>query len=194
MARVTLWLFIIALGIDVGAGLYETRIVVPLWSSGVPETLAAGNAYGRVAIDAGMRFWALVTPAVGLLALATLVTGFRSPEPQPTWRVVACVAELCAFAMTMLYFRPTLERLFMHHGAGLTRDAALATVRHWVRWGWLRVGISVGALCAALVALALPMQARAPRDGVSHRGRPADAGASAPGRGVPLAGQDGEAE
>jgi hypothetical protein len=53
MARITLWLFVIALGLDLGAGLYETRIVVPLWAGGVPETLAAGNPYGRVAIDAG---------------------------------------------------------------------------------------------------------------------------------------------
>ena len=153
MSRITLWLFVIALGIDVGAGLYETRIVVPLWSSGVPGTLAAGNAYARVAIDAGMRFWALVTPVVGLLALATLVTGLRWPHPQLGWRIAACVAELAAFAMTMLYFRPTLERLFMGHGAGLPRDAIEATVRHWVRWGWLRVGISVFAWCAALAAL-----------------------------------------
>jgi hypothetical protein len=53
MSRITLWLFVIALGLDLGAGLYETRIVVPLWAGGVPETLAAGSPYGRVAIDAG---------------------------------------------------------------------------------------------------------------------------------------------
>jgi len=52
MARIALWLFVIALGIDLGAGVYEARIVVPLWANGVPETLAAGNPYGRVAIDA----------------------------------------------------------------------------------------------------------------------------------------------
>jgi hypothetical protein len=46
MALLTLWLFVITLGLDLGAGLYEARIVVPLWAGGVPETLAAVTHMG----------------------------------------------------------------------------------------------------------------------------------------------------
>jgi hypothetical protein len=155
MSRLILWIFVVALGIDIGAGLYETRIVVPLWSSGIPGTLAAGNAYGRVAIDAGMRFWAFVTPVVGLFAVATLLSGLRVPQPQLTWRVFACLAELGAFAMTMLYFRPTLEGLFLGHGAGLSQATIATTVHRWVALGWVRVGVSIAAWGAALKALTL---------------------------------------
>lgn len=76
MARLTLWVFVVALGLDLGAGIYEARIVVPLWAGGVPATLAAGNAYGRVAIDAGVRFWAYMTSAVALFAILSLVLGW----------------------------------------------------------------------------------------------------------------------
>lgn len=153
MARVTLWLFVIALGLDLGAGIYEARIVVPLWARGVPETLAAGNPYGRVAIDAGMRFWAYMTSAVALCAILALVFGLRTPPSQRAWRTFASLAELAAVAMTLLYFRPTLVRLFMGHGAGLSPDAVDSIVHRWVMWSRVRIAVSFIAWCAALQVL-----------------------------------------
>lgn len=155
MARIALWLFVIVLGLDLGAGVYESRIVVPLWANDVPATLAAGNPFGRVAIDAGVRFWAYMTTTVAILAVAALMFGLRTQPPQRTWQVVAAVVELCAVAMTLLYFRPTLVRLFMGHGAGLSADAIQSTVHLWVRLSLVRIVISLGAWCAALGALAM---------------------------------------
>jgi hypothetical protein len=121
-------LFVIALGIDLGAGIYEARIVVPLWANSIPESLEAGNPYRRVAIDAGMRFWAYVTTAVAFLAVLSLVLGLYAPAAQRAWRTFAAVAELAVVAGTLLYFRPTLVRLFMSHGAGLSPAAVASTV------------------------------------------------------------------
>ena len=154
VARLTLWLFVIALGLDLGAGVYEARIVVPLWASGAPETLAAGSPFARVAIDAGMRFWAFVTPAAGALALAALVFGLRAPRPQRTFQAIAAIMELCVVAATVLYFRPTLVRLFMSHGEGLSRAETLSTVRLWVALGWVRIAVTFAAWCTALAGLA----------------------------------------
>jgi hypothetical protein len=158
VARITLWLFIIALGLDLGAGVYEARIVVPLWANGIPETLAAGNPFARVAIDAGMRFWAYMTSAVAVLAFASLAFGLRAPEPQRTWRTVAAIAELCVVASTLLYFRPTLVRLFMGHGAGISAADLTSTVRRWVLLSKVRIVISFCAWCAALGALTVAIR------------------------------------
>ena len=155
MTRIALWLFVIALALDLGAGVYEARIVVPLWAAGVPATLAAGNPYGRVAIDAGMRFWAYVTSGVALLTVLALVLGFRAPAPQRVWQISAAVLELCVVAMTLLYFRPTLVRLFMGHGDGMTTEAIVSTVRRWVMLSNVRIAVSFVALCSALRALSL---------------------------------------
>jgi hypothetical protein len=155
ISRITLWLFVIALGIDLGAGIYEARIVVPLWAGSVPESLADGNPYRRVAIDAGMRFWAYVTTAVAFFALLSLVFGFYTPAPQRAWRTFAAVAELAVVAMTLLYFRPTLIRLFMRRGDGLSPAAVTSNVRRWVMWSRVRIAVSFVAWCAALSALAL---------------------------------------
>jgi len=155
VARITLWLFVIALGLDLGAGVYEARIVVPLWAGGVPATLAEGNPFGRVAIDAGMRFWAYMTSGVALLAILSLVFGIRTPASQRAWRTFAAIAELVVVATTLLYFRPTLVRLFMGHGAGLSTSAIESIVHRWVFWSRLRIAVSFIAWCAALRALTL---------------------------------------
>jgi hypothetical protein len=126
-----------------------------LWSGGVPGTLAAGDPYGRVAINAGLRFWAFVTPVVGLLAVISLGFGLTAPEPRLTWQMAASAIELCAFTMTLVYFKPTLMRLFLGHGAGLSDAAVAATVRRWIRWNWVRVGISLAAWGVGLRALML---------------------------------------
>ena len=155
MAQITLWLFVIGLGIDLGAGIYETRIVVPLWANGIPDSLADGNPYRRVAIDAGMRFWAYVTSTVAVLALLALAFGFHVPAPQRVWRMSAAIAELAVVASTLLYFRPTLVRLFVGHGAGLASAEVTSIVRRWVLLNRLRIVVSFVAWCAALGALAL---------------------------------------
>jgi anti-sigma-K factor RskA len=155
MTRIALWLFVIALGIDLGAGVYEARIVVPLWAAGIPDTLASGNPYARVAIDAGVRFWAYMTSAVAVLAVVALIAAFQTLPPRRTWQIVAAVAELAAVASTLLYFRPTLVRLFLGHGAGLSQAQIVSTVDRWVLLSKVRIGISFVAWCAALRALSL---------------------------------------
>jgi hypothetical protein len=57
--------------------------------------------------------------------------------------------------MTLLYFRPTLVRLFMGHGAGMSAEAIASTVNRWVMWSNIRIAISLVAWCAALRALTL---------------------------------------
>jgi hypothetical protein len=36
---VVLWLLIVLMGLQIGTGLYETRVQVPLWSSAPPQSV-----------------------------------------------------------------------------------------------------------------------------------------------------------
>ena len=155
VARIALWLFVIALGLDLGAGIYEARIVVPLWAKGVPDTLAAGNPYARVAINAGINFWVYMTSAVALLAVVALVFGIFAPPSRRVWQLFSAVAELVAVVMTLVYFRPTLVRLFLGHGGGLSAAAITVIVGRWVMWSRVRILVSLAAWCAAIRALTL---------------------------------------
>ena len=72
LAQITLWCFVIFLSIEVGAGLYETRVIVPRWSASPPHSvwewadLRATDA--QVPITHGTRFRIHHPPADGLSA------------------------------------------------------------------------------------------------------------------------------
>ncbi len=73
IANITLWLFVINLGIAFGAGLYESRIVVPQWLSSFPEGGYSWNAKAVRQSNVGLRFWVYVTTIpLTLLTLASL--------------------------------------------------------------------------------------------------------------------------
>src|SRR6266581_3521284 len=104
LARIVLWLFVINLGIVFGAGLYEARIVVPLWASSPPESLRSP--------DSGRRFWAFVTTIpLTLLTLASLVAAWHAPAPRRESWLVAAVVILVERIATFSYFIPTMLRL-----------------------------------------------------------------------------------
>src|SRR3989449_6647304 len=112
LARIVLWLFVINLGIVFGAGLYEARIVVPLWASSPPESLRSP--------DSGRRFWAFVTTIpLTLLTLASLVAAWHAPAPRRESWLVAAVVILVERIATFSYFIPTdrkSTRLNSSHG------------------------------------------------------------------------------
>jgi hypothetical protein len=95
------------------------------------------------------------TSAVAIFAVLALVFGLGASQPQRGWQVSAAEAELCAVAMTLLYFRPTLVRLFMEHAAGLSVITVRSTVDRWVMLSRVRIVLSAAAWLAALRALAL---------------------------------------
>ncbi len=155
MARLTLWFLVVLLGLDLGAGIYEARVVVPLWSRDVPATLQAGNPFGQVALNAGVGFWAYLTSAVAIAAILALGFGLGTPMPERAWRTVAAGGELLVVGSTLLYFRPTLVRLFMGHGAGMSSGEIATTVQRWVMWSRVRIVVSLAAWICALCALGM---------------------------------------
>jgi hypothetical protein len=63
--KVLLWLFIINLGIALGAGLYESRVVIPRWENIPPQTWP----------NTGVEFWVYVTTVPNIKAVKG--AGFR---------------------------------------------------------------------------------------------------------------------
>jgi len=145
-AEILLWLFVINLGIVFGAGLYEARIVVPLWASSPPESLRSP--------DSGRKFWAFVTTIpLTLLTLATLVIAWNAKRPRrETWLAAAAVI-LVERILTFSYFIPTMLRL---QRAGMPREEIRAGMALWTRVNYLRSALTLIAWLAALRALSLP--------------------------------------
>lgn len=94
IAKTLLWLFVINLGIAVGAGLYEHRIVVPEWIGPGADGLPRWDAAAARAADTGLRFWVYITTVpLTLLTLANLIAAWRSKGSQrPAWLVASFAA------------------------------------------------------------------------------------------------------
>jgi len=142
-----LWLFIIFLGIAFGASLYESRVVVPMWTSDPPTSLASP--------DSGHRFWAFVTTGpLTLLTVANLVAALQTQGPARAWWLTAAIVTLVERAATFGYFIPTIIRL--QRTPTLTQTAVRTTLARWVRLNYVRNTLTLVAWIAALKALAMP--------------------------------------
>src|ERR687886_759671 len=93
--QILLWIFVILSGIVMGAGLYEMRVIVPLWSNSPPESVwyweAQRIANPQYVPNAGMRLWMFLTPIHLLFALATLVAGLRMKAEHRKWLLISTV-------------------------------------------------------------------------------------------------------
>jgi hypothetical protein len=151
LSTVLLWLLVINLGVALGAGLYESRIVLPGWidtsgDSAVWRAEAARND------DTGRRFWVAVTTVpLTLLTLANLFAGWRAPLGLRRWWLGTAATALVERALTLGYFVPTMIGLMQ---AENSPDAAATAVR-WTQLNNLRHLLVAAALLAALKTFSL---------------------------------------
>lgn len=158
IASITLWVFVIGTALILGAALYEELVVVPFWSADAPASLAEGNPLLQVHIRAGHVFWQNFTPALGLIAVVALVTGFGTSPRHLAWRLAATGLLLVVSVATLVYFRPVLIGMIVNHGAGLTPEALAAEAHRWVALDWVRIIAVAASLAMGIRALLLPLR------------------------------------
>ena len=132
--EIVLWLFIINLGIALGAGLYEHRVVISQWTDIPPSQWP----------NTGLMFWAYVTTVpLTLLTLISLFAAWTATQPMRTWYLAAAAIIVIERLVTFTYFIPTMLRLSgMEPGrevsAGLTQWLTVNHGRHLLTFsGWL---------------------------------------------------------
>lgn len=158
IASISLWFFVIGTAFTLGAGLYEALVVVPFWSAGAPASLAEGNPLLQVPIRSGQVFWPYFTPALGLIALITLITSFGTAPHHQVWRVAASGLLLLVTITTLAYYRPVIIGMVIYHGSGSTPEALAAQAHRWVALNWLRILAVAASLAMGIRALLLPLR------------------------------------
>lgn len=148
-----LWLFVIFLGIALGAGLYESRVEVPQWIKDTGSGYRWDAEAAREA-DSGLRFWAFVTTGpLTLLTLVNLVLAWRSRGVVRRWWLGAAAVSMADRALTFGYFIPTMLTLMTDEALGGPEAVDLAV--GWAALDWIRHALSLLALLTALRALTL---------------------------------------
>ena len=143
--------FIINLGIALGAGLYEIRIVLPLWFH-----KANGNYQVNVEamrnIDTGRKFWGFVTTIpLTLLTILNLVFACKSAAPLYGWWFSATLIILLERIGTFTFFIPTAIKL--QKGENLPVAKTTNMIFWWLRINYVRNALTFAALLIALKAL-----------------------------------------
>ena len=161
VARVFLWLFVIALGIELGAGLYETLVVMPLWQTAPPDSVIGyyqhNVANPQFTLNAGGRFWMVATPLVGLTAFAALVSGWRTPAEQRKWLIIGTVLAILVVASTFAWFVPNIIKLHSQTMV-MNADEITGLTNLWVRLNLVRIVVYSAAWLAALRAFSMSSQ------------------------------------
>ena len=155
-----MWLFVIALGITIGGGLYETLVLMPLWSLAPPDSVIAfyqhNIANPQFVTNQGGRFWIFFTPFLGLTAIATLVSGLRTRPEHRKWRIVGTVLTLIVVVFTFVWFIPNIILLSGKGVMAMSLDEVTSLTNWWVRLNWVRAILYSAAWLAALRALSIP--------------------------------------
>lgn len=153
VSTLVLWLFIINLGIALGAGLYETRIEIPQWLILLPESGYQWNAEAARQANTGLRFWIYVTTIpLTLLTLANAVVAWHSRGRLQRWWLGAVVVATVDRVWTFSYFIPTMVKLME---GNLPQPEAVSIALQWANLNHFRHIIVLIAWLAALKAFSL---------------------------------------
>jgi hypothetical protein len=98
----------------------------------------------------------VVTPVLGIVALAAFLTSFGLPQKEMIWRLAGTGLLLIMTVVTLAYFRPSIINMVIHHGAGRPADALAADAKMWVALNWVRIAAVAASLGIGLRALTLP--------------------------------------
>ena len=140
--RVLLWLFVINLGIALGAGIYEQRVVMPRWENTAPQTWP----------NTGLEFWVYVTTVpLTLLTLANLVAAWLEQGPRRRWWLGAAAISVVERIVTFSYFIPTM--LWLQGTEDLSQAEVQAALTQWLVLDYGRHVLTLAGWLAALKAL-----------------------------------------
>ena len=152
--EILLWLFIINLGTTFGAGVYETRIILPRWYNRLPGSGYTVNVKELTETDTGRKFWVFVTTIpLTLLTIANLVVAVQSKAPRHDWWLAAACITLIDRMGTFIFFIPTVIKL--QHPEKLPPAKVSGLISWWLRMNYVRISLVLLAWLAALMALSL---------------------------------------
>jgi hypothetical protein len=148
-----LFAYVVAIGIETGAGLFTSVAVFPVWTAS-PEIVIGWEPAMPYFVQEG-AFFMFSSSATTLLALVVLILNRRFPTEVRRWVVFSTATFLVIAAWTGAYFLPVQTKMQGARGALLPRDQLAAMLGRFVGLNWLRQALLVAAFLTALHALGL---------------------------------------
>jgi len=164
LEQILLWIFVILAAIVIGGGLYEMRVIVPLWAHSPPESvwefasLRVTNPQSTP--NAGIRFWIFVTPLHLLISFAVLIASWKTNPRHRRWVIIASAIFITLHLSALVYFVPAIDKIFNSRNLNMTPDEVITRVHIWVNGSWMRFVVGFAGLLCGLRALQVTPGAR----------------------------------
>jgi hypothetical protein len=139
-------LFSLTVTLSLGGGLYEILVIYPSWKHDVDPLTLRDKLQSSGQINAGKRFWPLVSPAQGLLALINIVLVWNYSGGANIYWLSAAIIIFINRIITFSYFIPVMIRKIMepeHVEASRLRSI----VKRWTALSPLRLIPELFAWC-----------------------------------------------
>ena len=139
-----LWLLVINLGISVGAGLYESRIVIPSYFGTSPDTF----------VNTGLSFWIYVTTIpLTLLTIANGIVAWKTQGSRRKLYIITIIIVSIERLLTFFYFIPTMAGLMGN--TEITQHKIDAILSQWTFLNNFRHLLSIAGWLTALKTLTI---------------------------------------
>ncbi|MBL7920369.1 MAG: DUF1772 domain-containing protein [Bacteroidia bacterium] len=133
---ISLQLFLMFLGIAFGAGIYEARVVLPLWFNKINGKYSA-NYENLAEIDSGRKFWGFITTVpLTILTIINIVLAAQSAEQISILWLTASLIVLAERIMTFSFFIPTIIKL--QRNKNIPDEVVNKKIPLWINMNYLR--------------------------------------------------------
>lgn len=154
IAKILLWIAVIAWGIWLGGLIYEMVVIMPLWSANLPQSVIEWNSRPDFVVNP-TRFYIPTVITLILSSSLAMVLNWKSSNHR-IWLILSSICAISVFVFTIIYFFPKNDVLFRYQNVGLSGEEITAIANAWVRGNWIRVGMMIVGFFAALKAFSLP--------------------------------------
>jgi hypothetical protein len=155
--RILICVFVVLAALVLGGGLYELRVVIPLWAHAPPESVwqfvALRNSQPLFVPNAGIRLWIFLTPAHLLVSIATFVMCLKTRGAHRRWAMIATAIFIVLHLSALFYFVPAIDKLFNSQNSGMSPAEVVSRVHIWVYGTWIRFVLGLVGLICGLRAL-----------------------------------------
>ncbi len=133
---ISLQLFLMFLGIAFGAGIYEARVVLPLWFNKINGRYSV-NHENLSEIDSGRKFWGFITTVpLTILTIINSVLAAQSTDSISTLWLTALLIVLVERILTFSFFIPTIIKL--QRNKNMTDDQINEKISLWIGMNYVR--------------------------------------------------------
>ena len=138
---------------QLGGALFDSIVNDPVWSASV----AAARQWTQVDTS---RFYIVFSNLLFLLAIITLVVGWRAQRPLRSWLRLATALFIIAIAVTIIYFLPELQQIRGVAAVSIPNDELRRRIQRWTVLDTVREALILGGFALTLHTLGLSYQVR----------------------------------